>query len=281
MEIKSLENLPTRGPKALRGVFDGCVNIHKNGKIEAYGSCLQLGQGETAWLMRLGGMDTYWHKAAEVLELSMVASYPEWENAGAREFGARSSAGAGAGEREPVFFWPIVSNEFMARCFCGEADACRELMVEMERELASDPGLVSAVLGSCDDNPFQVYLHDLGGGKGIVHCSYGYDWDAGCALLEERLRERCPEIWARLPWVFDSEDYFGTYDHYCSDSFIGQTSPELALSAWEACIDKEGLMQCLSSRSRGGKPIMAALLEKMELARAARETGKQGPALKL
>ena len=272
-----MEGLPTRRADALRGVFDGCVNIHKNGSLQARGACLDLGQGETAWLMRVEALNTYWHHAQEVLELSAFAPYPGWDRSDEPEEGAR----AGSGERQSACFWPIVSNEFMARCFCGEAGACRELMVEMERELAADPGLVASILGSCDDNPFQVYLHELGDGMGIVHCSFNYDWEGGYADLEERLRQKHPGIWERLPWVFDSNDYFGTYDHYCSDSFIEQTSPELALAAWEACLDKPGLMGCLETGSHLDKPLMAVLLEKQEIAKAARETDKAGLKRKL
>lgn len=43
------------------------------------------------------------------------------------------------------------------------------------------------------------------------------------------LRASVPELFARLPWTFVSEDYFGTYDEYAFKSCANQTLMKMAV----------------------------------------------------
>lgn len=238
--VKILENMcPTFQPEALQAEFEIVVNVGSpnNANIKASFAEIPCG-GTKAWVTRTAPIDTYHHRAAEVLEL---AAEPQMEFID----GAPVPTDVGDG----YAFWPIMSNEFMAKAFCGELGAARELMRAIEYLWSTDANLAAQLIEERDENPLQVYLFEFElEGYGIVHVSFNYDWDDSLMAMEEALRAMVPDVFKKLPYVFDSNDYFGTYDFYCSQNFTEKTSVSIAEAAWNHCIDKAGLRECLIAK---------------------------------
>jgi hypothetical protein len=161
----------------------------------------------------------------------------------------------------------------MGRAFCGELSAARELMQAIESLWARDPELSNELIASCDDNPLHVYLFEFEkDGLAAVHFSYNYEWDEPKARMEAALREAAPDQFEKLPYIFNSEDYFGTYDFYCSESFLSQTSEEMTLAAWRHCTNKPGLRECID-----GHTGFSATIDAMEARAEARDISAATP----
>lgn len=260
-EIK--RHLPTRKPGALRGSFDGWFNIHSNpDATEVFGAKIESSpSGEAYWLSRIGPFKEVHHHVAELIEIG-------------REPQMRSWIGETPGDKGWLF-WPAVSNEFMARCFCGSAQGARKLFEALEERFGKNDALIQELLGDEHGEGLQAMLVEFEPeGLGLVHFVFNYDWDGPWEQLEAELRSDAHSGFDQLPWTYCSQDYFNTYDTYGTDSFLSQTCPEMAEAAWRHCHDKKGLKYFLKE-SPNAMALYAALTQRQELSDTVPERSKR------
>lgn len=249
---------PTRDVSALSACFEP-VDDGSTEPLPVSGAAVELEDGNRFWLTRLPAINTTYHRAAEVLEIG-ASSIFELDGAGE----------AGNKETKRPYFWDVLSSEFFAHCYCGDLSSARELMRVIESQCVVNAAQTQVVVAECDDLPIQVYLFEFEPeGLGIVHLAHGVEWDHDFQALENMWREAAPAVFAKLPYIFDSDDYFATYDFYCSDSFVKQTSEELALAAWAHCLNKDYLRECLVDNEDN-----LAHLDRFEVLLEARELEK-------
>lgn len=241
---------PTFQPEALQAEFGIVANFGLLDNVPLKASFAEIpcaNEDSKTWVTRTAPIDTYHHRAAEVLEL---AAEPQ--------MGFIDGAPVPLDSDDGYAFWPIVSNEFMAKAFCGELGAARELMRAIEYLWSTDANLTAQLIEERDENPLQVYLFEFEPeGYGIVHVSFNYDWDDSLMAMEEALRAMVPDVFKKLPYVFDSNDYFGTYDFYCSKNFTDSTNQEMAEAAWSHCIRKDSLREFFCNDQQDCKRIDA------------------------
>lgn len=262
------QECPTLRAGAMRVKYANVVNIggEENASLATWqAEAIDPKSGSVGWITRTGPIKTYWHVAAETLELARERQGEELDGKARRWDG------------EEEHFWPVISNEFMAKAFCGEVGAARELMREVEALWASDHAWREEALDWLSENPLQAYLFELEGGLATVHFSFSYEWEGPLSRMEDKLRAKRPDLFEKLDQEFVSNDYFGTYDFYCSASFIEQTSKEMAAAAWRSCVNQEGLASCLENRG-GAEAIrgIMAELEAIEIGKSAAEGKKDG-----
>lgn len=279
--------LPTRGEAAFPFRFDGAVNINDEGVndgLVAHIAPISRPDGSIAhWLTRVESLQTYTLLASQCLEFSLQ---PQSENIIAQhEMRTRGNAPSHRVHNQSSRFWPCVSNEFMARCFCGSLDGARQLFDAIERALSTDSPL-SLMLGEClDEQPLQSMLFEFEAeGLGMVHMVYNYDWtDPGFSALEESLRLDPLSGFDQMPWIYDSQDYHGTYDDYCSNNFIDSTSPEFALAAWKHVVNQESLQTFLTGNDSFSRmqTILTVAADRLAIESTVSPVDESRPALRV
>lgn len=258
---------PTRAPSAFKGVFTEGGSApsgfpFRPGPLNAFGAPVLFG-AEAAWITRVEGGQTAHHTAAQGLRFSRRPALRAWEDGDGSEDGA------------PAYQTRFNSNlswEHQAHCICGDLEAARSLMDAMERELATDSQWSSWLLGHRDDVCLEAYLIEFPShGLGMVHFINENEWgESGpTADFEKTLRRKHPDLFNRLPWVFNSQDYFGSCDFYCSANFFSQTSVALGLAAYDSARDPALLLTELLEDSHefnaddsDARPLLDALAQR-------------------
>ena len=142
-------------------------------------------------------------------------------------------------------FWPMMSNEYMGHCLGFVGVSAKELFDKMEAIVAADHDMALALAQENEGEGAQVYVTELRDGMAILHFSFNYDLSE-CPGISSLVGEMRKTPGFSGEWT--SDDYFGTYDFYCSDTFRKALGDSFTWGAWEACINKDDLRETLLGR---------------------------------